>query len=92
MRRAGGCRLRFQTRGRLNLTNIWPRQARIYGRQGIFWQWAASGLRNNCEAMPKINQICDLIATLEMEPHDAELLRKMMCDFRTRHAVATATL
>jgi hypothetical protein len=38
--------------------------------------------------MPKINQICDLIASLEMAPHDAELLRKMMCDFRTRHSVA----
>jgi len=38
--------------------------------------------------MPKINQICNLIASLEMKPHDAELLRKMMCDFRTRHSVA----
>ena len=46
------------------------------------------GLRNTFEAMPKINQICDLIASLEMEPHDAELLWKMMCDFRTRHSVA----
>ena len=32
--------------------------------------------------MPKINEICDVIASLEMEPHDAELLRKMMFDFR----------
>jgi hypothetical protein len=42
--------------------------------------------------MPKINQICDLIAALEMEPHDAELLRKMMCDFRTKHPVAYGDL
>jgi len=26
--------------------------------------------------MSKINQICDLIASLEMQPGDAELLRK----------------
>ena len=45
-------------------------------------------LRNNCEAMPKINQICNLIASLEMEPRDAELLRKMMFDFRARHPAA----
>jgi hypothetical protein len=32
--------------------------------------------------MSKINQICDLIASLEMQPGDAELLRKMMFDFR----------
>jgi hypothetical protein len=38
--------------------------------------------------MPKINQICNLIASVEMEPHDAELLRKMMFDFRARHSVA----
>jgi hypothetical protein len=38
--------------------------------------------------MPKINQICDLIASLEIEPYDAELLRTMMCDFRLRHPVA----
>ena len=38
--------------------------------------------------MPKINQICNLIASVEMEAHDAELLRKMMCDFRTRYLAA----
>jgi hypothetical protein len=38
--------------------------------------------------MPKINQICNLIASVEMEPHDAELLRKMMCDFRARYPAA----
>jgi hypothetical protein len=54
----------------------------------IFANGPPVGLRNNCEAMPKISQICNLIASLEMEPHDAELLRKMMCDFRTRHSVA----
>jgi hypothetical protein len=42
--------------------------------------------------MPKINQICDLIASLEIESHDAELLRKMMCDFRTKHPVAYGDL
>jgi hypothetical protein len=42
--------------------------------------------------MPKINQICNLIASLEMEPHDAELLQKMMRDFRTRHSVAYGDL
>jgi hypothetical protein len=35
-----------------------------------------------------VMSVCNLIASLEMEPHDAELLRKMMCDFRTRHSVA----
>jgi len=38
--------------------------------------------------MSKINQICDLIASLEMQPGDAELLRKMMFDFRVKHRVA----
>ena len=38
--------------------------------------------------MPKINKICDLIASLEIEPHDAELLRKMMLDFRARNPAA----
>jgi hypothetical protein len=42
--------------------------------------------------MSKINQICDLIASLEMEPHDDELLRKMMFDFRTRHPAAYGDL
>jgi hypothetical protein len=42
--------------------------------------------------MPKINQICDLIASLEIEPHDAELLRKMMFDFRAKHQVAYGDL
>ena len=37
--------------------------------------------------MPKINEICNLIASLEMKPADAELLRKMMFDFRARHCV-----
>ena len=39
-------------------------------------------------AMPKINEICNLIASLEMKTGDAELLRKMMFDFRVRHPVA----
>jgi len=38
--------------------------------------------------MPKINEICNLIASLEMKPADAELLRKMMFDFRVRHPAA----
>ena len=42
--------------------------------------------------MTKINQICDLIASIEMEPHDAELLRKMMFDFRAKHPVAYGDL
>jgi hypothetical protein len=42
--------------------------------------------------MPKINQICNLIASVEMEPHDAELLRKMMFDFRAKHPVAYGDL
>jgi hypothetical protein len=37
--------------------------------------------------MPKINEICNLIASLKMKPADAELLRKMMRDFRVRHPV-----
>jgi hypothetical protein len=42
--------------------------------------------------MTKINQICHLIASIEMEPHDAELLRKMMFDFRAKHPVAYGDL
>ena len=42
--------------------------------------------------MPKINQICNLIASLEMEPHDAELLRKMMVTFARDIRWRTATL
>lgn len=38
--------------------------------------------------MPKINEICNLIASLEMKPADAELLRKMMFDFRVKHPAA----
>ena len=38
--------------------------------------------------MPKINEICNLIASLEMKPADAELLRKMMFDFRVKHPPA----
>ena len=42
--------------------------------------------------MPKINEICNLIASLEMKPADADLLRKMMFDFRVRHCVAYGEL
>jgi hypothetical protein len=47
--------------------------------------WACETI---AKQLPKINKICDLIASLEMEPHDAELLRKMMFDFRARHPVS----
>jgi hypothetical protein len=54
---------------------------------GLFW-----GLRGNhlgqFTAMQKINEICNLIASLEMKPADAEFLRKMMFDFRVKHGVA----
>jgi hypothetical protein len=57
MRRAGRCRLRFQTRARLNLTNIWPRQARIYGRQGILLPvgrlWACETIEKQCPRSTK---------------------------------------
>src|SRR5262245_18829618 len=59
-------------RRRLDLTNIWPRQARIYGHHRIFF---AVGRLFNCEAMSKINRICDLIASLEWN-------RMTMFDFR----------
>ena len=42
--------------------------------------------------MPKINEICNLIASLEMKTADAELLRRMMFDFRVRHPVAYGNL
>jgi hypothetical protein len=49
--------LAIQTRGRLNLTNIWPRQARIYGRQGIFLPvgrlWACETIAKQCPRSTK---------------------------------------
>jgi len=63
---------------------------------GALWQQqletprepARADCRGGFTAMPKINEICNLIASLEMKPADAELLRKMMFDFRVRHPAA----
>jgi hypothetical protein len=51
--------------------------------------WACEAIEKQC---PRSTKFCNLIASLEMEPHDAELLQKMMRDFRTRHSVAYGDL